>query len=343
MPFRFVIMSKNPTGNLTTGVVLLNMGGPDRLDDVQPFLYNLFCDREIIRLGPSLLQKPLAWLISRRRAAKSRANYARIGGGSPLKGITRRQADALGAALAEDGDFVVTMAMRYWPPLAEEVITELLARQVKRVIALTLYPHYSKATTGSSLAEFRRQLQRMAPQLPLLAIESWPDQPDFIGALAETVAAGRQHFGPDCEPALIYSAHSLPVSFIKEGDPYVDHLQKTISALEKVTKLPGKLCYQSRSGPVQWLEPSTLATIEQLAREGCRDLLVLPISFVSDHIETLYEIDMLFKDHAASLGMRLRTCPALNDRPTFIAALRRLVLCAAELTPPPGNWGSAAS
>jgi protoporphyrin/coproporphyrin ferrochelatase len=329
--------------DLTTGVVLLNMGGPDHLDDVQPFLYNLFSDREIIRLGPSLLQKPLAWLISRRRAEKSRTNYARIGGGSPLKAITRRQADALGAALAEDGDFVVTMAMRYWPPLAEEVIKELLAHQVKRVIALTLYPHYSRATTGSSLAEFRRQLQRMAPRLQMLTIESWPDQPEYIGALAETVAAGRQSFGPGCEPTLIYSAHSLPVSFIQAGDPYVDHLRKTISALEHVTKLPGTLCYQSRSGPVQWLEPSTLSTIEQLARQGCRHLLVLPISFVSNHIETLYEVDMLFKDHAASLGMHLRSCPALNDRPSFIAALRQLVLSAAKLTPPPGNWESGAS
>lgn len=336
-------MSENTMDNLTTGVVLLNMGGPDRLDDVQPFLYNLFSDREIIRLGPSFLQKPLAWLISRRRAGKSRSNYARIGGGSPLKAITRRQANALGAALAEDGEFVVTMAMRYWPPLAEEVIEELLAHEVRRVIVLTLYPHYSKATTGSSLAEFRRQLQRLAPQLTLLTIESWPDQHEYIEALAETVAAGRQSFGPACEPALIYSAHSLPVSFIEQGDPYVDHLKKTIAALENVTKLPGTLCYQSRSGPVQWLEPSTLATIEQLARQGCRDLLVLPISFVSDHIETLYEIDMLFKDHAASLGMRLQTCPALNDQPTFIAALRRLVLSAAELTPRSGNWGNAAS
>jgi protoporphyrin/coproporphyrin ferrochelatase len=336
-------MSENTMNNLKTGVVLLNMGGPDRLDDVQPFLYNLFSDREIIRLGPSFLQKPLAWLISRRRAAKSRSNYARIGGGSPLQAITRRQADALGAALAEDGDFVVSMTMRYWPPLAEEAIKELLVNDVKLVIVLTLYPHYSKATTGSSLVEFRRQLQRMAPQLTLLAIESWPEQYEYIEALAETVAAGRQSFGPDCNPVLIYSAHSLPVSFIEKGDPYVDHLKKTISALEKVTKLPGRLCYQSRSGPVQWLEPSTLATIEQLAREGCRDLLVLPISFVSDHIETLYEIDMLFKDHATSLGMRLHTCPALNDRPTFIAALRRLVLSAAELTPRSGNWGNAAS
>lgn len=331
-------MPQATADTLRTGVVLLNMGGPDRLEDVQPFLYTLFRDREIIRLGPALLQKPLAWLISRRRAGKSRANYARIGGGSPLKAITQRQARALEKALANDGDYRVTMAMRYWPPLAETAITDLLAQGVQRLILLTLYPHYSKATTGSSLAEFRRQLQRLAPHWPVHAIDAWPDQPDYIRALAETVAEGRRAFAPDRQPTLIYSAHSLPVSFIEEGDPYVDHLKKTVTALETLTGLPGQLCYQSRSGPVQWLEPSTSATIKHLADSGCRDLLVLPIAFVSDHIETLYEIDMLFKEQAAALGTNLHTCPALNDRASFIAALRQLVLSAAEVSPAPRCW-----
>ena len=312
----------------TTGVVLLNMGGPDRQEDVRPFLYNLFCDREIIRLGPPFMQKPLAWLISRRRAPKSMANYARIGGGSPLKAITARQAQALAAALREDGDFRVAMAMRYWGPSAEDAIDGMLAAKVERLILLTLYPHYSKATTGSSLAEFHRQLRRLAPRLPVRSIDFWPEQPSYIRALAETVDEGRRSFGEGVQPTLIYSAHSLPVSFIEEGDPYVDHLHMTIAALERLTGLSGRICYQSRSGPVQWLGPSTAETITRLADEGCRDILVLPISFVSDHIETLFEIDMLFRDQAAASGMRLRSCPSLNDRGSFIAALRELVLAA---------------
>ena len=335
-------MSQETTDHPKTGVVLLNMGGPDRQEDVQPFLYNLFRDREIIRLGPFFLQKPLAWLISRRRAEKSRSNYARIGGGSPLKAITWRQARALEKALAGDGEYIVTLAMRYWPPLAETAIAELLARGVERVILITLYPHYSKATTGSSLNEFFRQVKRLAPQLPMAVIEAWPEQPDYIRALAECINEGMQAFAPQRQPTLIYSAHSLPVSFIEGGDPYVEHLKGTIAALEKLTGISGRLCFQSRSGPVQWLEPSTSATIEQLAREGCRDLLVLPISFVSDHIETLYEIDMLFKEKAASLGIHLHTCPALNDRDTFIVALRQLVVSAVTSTPAPRYWRNAA-
>ena len=321
----------------TTGVVLLNMGGPDRQEDVRPFLYNLFCDRDIIRLGPLFMQKPLAWLISWRRAPKSMVNYARIGGGSPLKAITERQALALAEALRGDGDFMVTLAMRYWGPSAENALSEMLAGKVERLVLLTLYPHFSKATTGSSLAECYRQLQRLAPRLPVQCIDSWPEQPSYLRALAETVEEGRKAFGADSKPTLLYSAHSLPVSLIEEGDPYVDHLHRTIASLERLTGMPGRLCYQSRSGPVQWLGPSTAEMIASLAGEGCRDILVLPISFVSDHIETLYEIDMLFREQAAALGMRLRSCPSLNDRGTFIAALRELVLGTVSVTPATGS------
>ncbi len=205
------------------------MGGPDTLEDVQPFLYNLFCDREIIRLGPTFLQKPLAWLISRRRAAKSKTNYAQIGGGSPLKRITGEQAKALEQSLAKDGDYSVVVAMRYWPPLADEALEFLLRQGVTRIVALTLYPHYSKATTGSSLSHFQRCLKRLAPGLPLKIIASWPTQPSYIQALADNIGEGMRAFAA-AKVAVVYSAHSLPVSFIKEGDPYVDHLKQTIRA-----------------------------------------------------------------------------------------------------------------
>ena len=300
------------------------MGGPDTLDDVQPFLYNLFCDREIIRLGPAFLQKPLAWLLARKRAPKSKANYARIGGGSPLKTITCNQAKALEQALQHDGDYSVAVAMRYWPPLAEETVKSLLEKGVSRIIALTLYPHYSKATTGSSVSHLRRSLDRLAPGLSLQVISAWPTQPSYINALADTITKEMQTLGSPV--ALVYSAHSLPVSFIEEGDPYVDHLRQTIQAIEKITGTPGRICYQSRSGPVEWLSPSTPEMLEQLAHAGCKNILMVPISFVSDHIETLYEISMLYKEKAAQLGMHLHPCPSLNLNPTFITALRELVL-----------------
>ena len=165
--------------NGKNGVILLNMGGPDTLDDVRPFLFNLFSDREIIRLGPAFLQKFLARIISRRRAPKSRAIYAKIGGGSPLKEISFRQAEALEKALSVDGDYTVTVAMRYWPPFADEAVQQMVAAGVDNLTALTLYPHYSKATTGSSLSHLRQSLKRLAPHLPLTSILHGPPK-NFI-------------------------------------------------------------------------------------------------------------------------------------------------------------------
>ena len=311
--------------NNKNGVILLNMGGPDTLDNVRPFLFNLFSDREIIPLGPAFLQKFLAWIIARRRAPKSRAIYAKIGGGSPLKDISFRQAKALQNALHEDGDYLVTVAMRYWPPFADQAIQKLLAAGVNHLIAVTLYPHYSKATTGSSLSQLQRALQHLAPETPLTSISSWPTQSEYIAALAENIMLRLQEFAS--QPVqIVYSAHSLPVSFIQGGDPYVEHIEQTIKAIEKITGQKGRLCYQSRSGPVEWLSPSTPEMLETLADEGCKNILMVPISFVSDHIETLYEIDMLYKEHAAKRSMCLKSSPSLNTNPRFIQALRSLVL-----------------
>lgn len=307
------------------GIILLNMGGPDTLDNVRPFLFNLFSDRDIIPLGPAFLQKFLAWIIARRRAPKSRAIYAKIGGGSPLKDISFRQANALQNALREDGDYIVTVAMRYWPPFAEQAIQELLAAGVDNLIALTLYPHYSKATTGSSLSQLQQNMQRLAPEIPLSCISSWPTQSDYIAAVAGNIMLGLQSFAP--QPVqIVYSAHSLPISFIRNGDPYVEHIEQTIQAIEEITGQGGRLCYQSRSGPVEWLSPSTPEMLEILASEGCKNILMVPISFVSDHIETLYEINMLYREQAARLGMCLKSSPSLNTHPLFIKGLRSLVL-----------------
>ncbi len=312
-----------------TAVLLLNLGGPERQEEVEPFLRNLFSDRQIIRLGPALLQRPIARFIARRRAPASRASYARIGGGSPIRRITTEQAAALERRLAGEGDFMVRPCMRYWHPDADETITTIRDLEAKRVIALPLYPHYSVATTGSSLSDLRRAVRRHAPALELLEIRSWPEQADYIRCLAARVREGLARFGEE-QVQVVYSAHSLPKKFMDEGDPYVDELQATIRALERQTGVPGILCYQSRSGPVEWLAPSTPDTLQDLARQGCRNILVVPISFVSDHVETLYEIDILYREMAAELGMRLESTRALNSDPLFISCLRHLVRAALE-------------
>ncbi|WP_310601036.1 ferrochelatase [Desulfobulbus sp.] len=311
------------------GILLLNLGGPERLEDVRPFLFNLFSDRQIIRLGPAFLQKPIARIIAHRRAPASMANYARIGGGSPIRRKTEEQAQALEQALRPDGDFVVHPCMRYWHPRAEEALRDLARQGVSSIIALPLYPHYSIATTGSSLGDLHRTAARLGIGIPIREITAWPDEPAYVDCLADRILAGVRSF--EGQPVqVVYSAHSLPVQFIQEGDPYVEHLQRTIAAIEERTAIAGRLCYQSRSGPVEWLGPALPETITALAGEGCSRLLVVPISFVSDHVETLYEIDIQYREMAEGLGMRFVSTPGLNADPRFIAGLRDLVLAALD-------------
>ena len=310
--------------NDKTGVILLNMGGPTRLEDVRPFLYNIFSDREIIRLGPPFLQRPIAWYIARKRAPKSIAIYQEIGGGSPISKITHQQQTALAALLKNDGDFVVATAMRYWQPNTALAVKTMREHQVSRMVALSLYPHFSCATSGSSIKELKRTLTA-EESAALIEISSWPDAPDYISSLAAKIVEGLKKFGNETVE-ILYSAHSLPVSFINEGDPYVEHLKRTITAVENLTQRTGRICYQSRSGPVEWLSPSTPEMIELVAEEGCRNILMVPISFVSDHVETLYEISIQYKALAEQLGIRLIPTESLNTDSRFINGLRQLVL-----------------
>ena len=309
------------------GVVLLNMGGPDCLEDVEPFLFELFSDRQIIRLSPfPFLQKFIARRIARKRAPKSRAAYQLIGGGSPQRRLTAAQGVALAELLAPEGSFKVAMAMRYWPPRAEEALAKMAAAGIRRLVALSLYPHYSVATGGSSLADLRRAAVAAPQPFEIVEVASWPIQSDYVRCLADDITAGLAALPADAATAVVYSAHSLPVKFIDEGDPYLDHLKATIKAVEEKTGVAGHLCFQSRSGPVRWLAPSTPEMLARLAGEGVRQVLMVPISFVSDHVETLYEIDILYRDQAAGLGMRLARTPGLNARPQFVAALKQLVV-----------------
>jgi protoporphyrin/coproporphyrin ferrochelatase len=306
------------------GILLLNLGGPHRLEDVRPFLFNLFSDRQIIRLGPAFLQKTIARIIARRRAPKSMENYRQIGGGSPILARTKEQAQALEAALRHDGNFMVRPCMRYWHPFAEETLADMAAAGAEELIALPLYPQYSLATTGSSLLDLRRALKQHGPNVPMREIRSWPTEPDYIACLAARIREGLDRFG-DKPVQLLYSAHSLPVQFIQEGDPYVADLERTIRAVEEQTGVKGELCYQSRSGPVEWLGPSTPELLNRSAAAGSTNVLVLPLSFVSDHVETLYEIDIQYRRMAENLGMHLESTRGLNDEPLFIGALRNLV------------------
>ena len=307
-----------------TGIILLNMGGPGKLEDVRPFLHNLFSDREIIRLGPWFMQRPLAWWIAKRRAPKSMKTYELIGGASPLTRISREQGEALEKSLAAHGDYSVTCAMRYWYPDTETALRKMAEAGITKLIGLTLYPHYSRATTGSSVRKLKSAIADSEHNFDLSIIESWPTQTSYIQALATKIEEAAHGFSDPFQ--VVYSAHSLPVSFIEEGDPYVDHIKASIEAIEQLTGLPGRLCYQSRSGPVEWLAPSTPDMLEILAKEGCKNILMVPISFVSDHVETLYEIDMLYREQAENLGMRLLSSKSLNCEPTFIEGLKELVL-----------------
>jgi len=320
----------DPKEKETIGVILLNMGGPERLEDVEPFLFNLFSDREIIRLSPfPFLQKFIASRIAKKRAPKSSESYRLIGGGTPLGRITAGQCKALEEKLEEAGDFKVRMAMRYWHPFAAETLKLFDLAGVRRLIALTLYPHYSKATTGSSVADLRKAAKAYGAALTIKEISSWPDHPQYVTALAATIREGVEEFGKET-PQVVYSAHSLPVKFVEEGDPYLDHVRRTIAAVEKELGISGELCFQSRSGPVRWLTPSTPDKLKELAARGCRNILMVPISFVSDHVETLYEIDILYRQMAEDLGMQLKRSASLNTNPDFIACLRDLVLSACK-------------
>jgi ferrochelatase len=309
-------------------LVLLNMGGPDSLEAVEPFLYNLFSDRDLIQLPlGALVQKPFARMIAYFRAKKVRENYRRIGGKSPQLAWTILQAEKTVAQLGDDWQGCV--AMRYWAPRADTVVEQLRADGVTQAVVLSMYPQYTGATTGSSVKDFKRALQLKYPQLECTFIEQWHDWPLYLDALAECVSEGLAAM-PTAERErviVLFSAHALPQKFIDRGDPYQNQVEQTIAGvMERVGSIDYQVGFQSRSGPVKWMAPDTR---ELIAAAGAnqRSLLVVPVSFVSDHIETLEEVDGEFRDLAAEYAVPwFGRVPALNDRPLFIKALKELVL-----------------
>lgn len=309
------------------GVVLFQLGGPDTLEAIEPFLFNLFCDPDIIdfpfaRIG----RKPLAKLISSTRARKVQHHYAAIGGGSPIRRFTEQQARALQLKLAASGlDARCFVAMRYWHPFAAQAIEQLRAAQCDEVVLLPLYPHYSSTTTGSSLNQWRRLFRA---DVPVRCIETFYRHELYLQALVEKIDEALARFADPARPDIVFSAHSVPVAVIQKGDPYQRQIEETVELLMQRGGWTNgyRLCYQSKVGASKWLQPSLRAALRELAQEKDREVCVVPISFVSDHVETLGEIDHEARAEAAKLGIqRFEMTSGLNDSPTFIAALADLV------------------
>jgi protoporphyrin/coproporphyrin ferrochelatase len=318
------------------GVLLLNLGGPEQLSDVRPFLFNLFSDPEIIRIPIPALQKPLAWLISSSRFRKSQANYEKIGGGSPLRRITEEQAIAIEKELQARGtDARVYIGMRYWNPFTKEALEAIRRDGIEDLVILPLYPQFSISTSGSSFRLIDRIWQENPSLKPLkyTVVPSWYEKPGYLQAMADLVAQEIDKCPDPNDARVFFSAHGVPVSYVTEGgDPYQQEIENCAAAIMDKLDRPNQytLAYQSKVGPVEWLQPYTEDAIVELAQQGIRDLVVVPISFVSEHIETLEEIDIEYRELAEEAGIHtFNRVPALDTNPTFITAMADLVLEAA--------------
>ncbi len=317
-----------------TGIVLLNLGGPDSLDAVRPFLYNLFNDPDIINFPLSFLfRKRLAKLISDKRSPRIQEQYKQIGGRSPINELTSKQADALQNALNGKINCKVYIAMRYWKPFTEDVMQQLEKDGINEVILLPLYPQFSVATTGSSVKEWNRLAGKYpyVKNLKTTVVERYYDYIPYIDSVVTRINETLEKF-PEAvrdKVHILFSAHGTLLKLVKQGDPYQQEIIKTVVAVMERGKYKQKhhLSYQSKVGPQKWLEPKTPVIIEQLAGEGVKHLLIVPIAFVSDHLETLFEIGIEFRHIAKEKGVeQFEVMEGLNDSPKFISALRELVL-----------------
>mmetsp|Transcript_30975 Transcript_30975/g.56157 ORF Transcript_30975/g.56157 Transcript_30975/m.56157 type:complete len:476 (+) Transcript_30975:108-1535(+) len=333
------------------GVLLLNLGGPETGKDVEGFLYNLFADPDIIRLPPLLspLQNLVALLISKRRAPKSRIAYDSIGGGSPILQYTRAQADLMVKSLSDRYGIEAKsyIGMRYWYPFTEEALDEIRADGINALVILPLYPQFSISTSGSSLRvlqeEFAKRSDLYGPQKMFhTVIPSWYDRPGYVKSVANLIQNELDSFSPEeiqegtsekqpIPKHILFSAHGVPASYIEAGDPYkaqivdcVERIKALLPSEEDGVKV--HLSFQSRVGPVEWLRPYTDDVLPSLGEQGVKNLVVVPISFVSEHIETLEEIDIEYRELAEESGItNWRRSPALNTDATFIDDMADMV------------------
>jgi len=314
---------------LKVGVVLFQLGGPDSPQSIEPFLYNLFCDPDIIDFPfARIARQPLAKFISTTRARKVQHHYAEIGGKSPILENTVKQAVALEGALRAEYDVRVVVAMRYWHPFTAEAIGLLERHRPDEVVLVPLYPQYSKTTTGSSLNEWSRRFHPNGWSPRVRAIEEFHQDAAYLDSVVEAVNATLTGIDDLSDTDFVFSAHSVPVAVIEGGDPYQRQIERTAELVWQRGAWPGRksICYQSKVGAAKWLRPSMHETVKRLAAEQRKHVVVVPISFVSDHVETLHEIAIEHREQARSLGIGdFRMVPGLNDSPRFIAALAGLV------------------
>lgn len=322
-------------------VLLFNLGGPDGPDAIQPFLFNLFFDPAIISL-PLPLRWAIAKLISTRRAPFARENYALMGGGSPLLPETLSQARALEAELEGRGLTVRAWpVMRYWHPFAPEVVAEVKAWAPDRIIALPLYPQFSTSTSASSLKDWDRAARKAGLRAPTSTVCCWPVEPGLVEAHASLIVERWRQAeaeAPGRPMRILLSAHGLPKKIIERGDPYQWQVEQSCAAvMERVAALLGRpldtidwqVCYQSRVGPLEWIGPSTDAEVERAGQDG-RGLILVPIAFVSEHVETLVELDVEYRHLAEKSGaLPYLRVPTPTTHPAFIRGLGDLVIQAA--------------
>ena len=306
---------------MKVAIILFNLGGPDSPEAVQPFLRNLFRDPAIIRL-PSFIRKPLASFIARRRTPKAQGIYAQIGGASPILGQTEAQARALEAALGPDHDWRGYVCMRYWHPMTEAVVKSVKRFAPDRIVLLPLYPQFSTTTTASS---FKAWHEASSFKVPTKVIGSYPTEPGFIAASVDLLKQGLAEAG-DGPKRVLFSAHGLPERVIKAGDPYQQQVEQTAQAIaDAIGGLDWSVCYQSRVGPLKWIGPSTDQEIERAGADRV-GVVLYPLSFVSEHSETLVELDIEYRHLAEKAGVPCYVrVPTVGTHPKFITGLATLV------------------
>lgn len=305
-----------------TGIILAQLGGPRDQKEVEPFVRAIFADPDLVPIpGGPAVSKAFGWLVAKARGPFVRRNYRLIGGGSPIMEITLAQARMLQATLNERGhDAEVAVAMRYTRPDTYDAVRSLVRANVDRIILLPLYPQYSRATTGSSENELRRVLEELDVAVPLDVVRTWYDHPSYLDFQAQLVTEMLESRPRDERDgaAVLFSAHGLPRSVVAKGDPYPEETAATVQAV--VDRIPysidARLGYQSRTKPVKWIGPGTEHVLADFAGDGFDTVGMVAVSFVTDHIETLYEVDMLFRDAAEEVGIRTYyRSEMMNDRP----------------------------
>ncbi|XP_065885930.1 ferrochelatase, mitochondrial-like [Dysidea avara] len=325
--------SSSQTSSPKTGIIMLNLGGPEKVDDVHDFLLRLFLDKDLI---PLPAQSRLAPWIARRRTPKIQEQYKKIGGGSPIKMWTEKQGqgmvDLLDKMSPETAPHKFYVGFRYAHPLTEDSLDQMEQDGIERAVAFTQYPQYSCSTTGSSLNAIYRYVNKKPSKIRWSTIDRWPTHPGLVKAFSDNVKKGVEQFSPEVrdDVVILFSAHSLPMRVVERGDPYPAEVAATVHAVMEQLKFshPYRLVWQSKVGPLPWLGPQTDKTIEELIKRNRKNILLVPIAFTSDHIETLHELDLEYAEELATkcgAPNSVKRAESLNDNNTFIEALADLV------------------